>query len=81
MKYEAFKGCFALYLIFGVTARFMMPTDSTTEQWVAYVVALVVLMLVNVLSFNQGMRRGLELADKVLKDICDKKKIKVVSNA
>lgn len=80
MKYMTFKG-FALYLIFGVSANFMMPTDSTTEQWVAYFVALVVLLLVDILSFNQGIRRGLELADEVLKDVCDKKQIKVVRNA
>jgi hypothetical protein len=79
-KYMTFKGV-ALYLIFGVTANFMMPTDSTTEQWVAYFVALVVLLLVDILSFNQGLRRGFEIADEVLKEICDEKKIKVVSNA
>lgn len=79
-KYMTFKGCFALYLIFGVAARFMMPMDSTMEQWVACVVALVVLMLVNLLSFKQGMHRGLELADEVLKEVCDEKKIKVVRN-
>lgn len=80
MKYVTFKG-FALYLIFGVSANFMMPTDSTTEQWVAYFVALVALLLVDMLSFTQGMRRGLEIADEVLKDVCEKKQIKVVRNA
>jgi hypothetical protein len=80
MKYVTFKGCLALYLIFGVAARFMMPTDSTTEQWVAYVVALVVLILVDLLSFKQGLRKGLNIADEVLKDLCKEKKIKVVPN-
>lgn len=79
MKYMTFKG-FALYFTFGVAANFMMPTDSTTEQWVAYVVALVALLLVDLLSFNQGLRRGLEIADEVLKDLCKEKQIKVVRN-
>lgn len=79
MKYVTFKG-FALYFIFGVSANFMMPTDSTTEQWVAYFVALLALLMVDLLSFNQGMRRGLEIADEVLKDVCEKKQIKVVRN-
>ncbi len=80
MKYVTFKG-FALYLTFAVAANFMMPADSGTEQWVAYFVALAALALVDVLAFNQGTQRGLELAGEVFKDLCDKKQVKVVRNA
>lgn len=71
---------FALYLALGIAATYMMPGDNTTEQTIAYVVALALLLIIDLRSYRQGLKRGSEIANEVLRDLCETKKIKVVRN-
>jgi hypothetical protein len=69
---------FVLYLAIGIAATYMMPGETTTEQTIAYVVAIALLLIIDLRSYRQGLKRGSQIANEVLRDLCETKKIKVV---
>jgi hypothetical protein len=79
MKYMNLK-LLGFYLAFGLLAGCMMPESPAIEQWLAFAGALGAALLIDLYSFRQGVDRGLSIAEDVLKDLCDEKKIKVVRN-
>jgi hypothetical protein len=56
----------------------MMPGETTTEQTIAYVVAIALLLIIDLRSYRQGLKRGSQIANEVLRVLCETKKIKVV---
>lgn len=70
----------ALYLAFGIAASYMMPGENTTEQTIAYFVTIALVLIIDLRSYRAGLKRGSEIANDVLRDLCETKKIKVVPN-
>lgn len=63
---------FSLWLI--------LPSEASTEQLVGAGGVMLALVLVDVLSFSQGINKGIEIAQNVLNRLCHDKQIKVVPN-
>lgn len=70
----------ACYLSFGVAVHALSPGEWTAEQYVAYFAALGLMCIVDIRSYRDGLKRGTEIANEVLHDLCKEKKIAVVPN-
>lgn len=71
---------FVGYLVVTAGVVLIFPDDASTAQYVGSVLVLVGALAMDLASFSQGLRKGINIADEVLKDLCDAKKIKVVRN-
>lgn len=69
------------YLLIGVGVNLLAPGGWETQQWVGWLLVMGALFAVDLISFSQGVDRGLEIAKEVMSDLCREKKIKVVPNA
>lgn len=70
----------ACYVGFGVAIGNLAPDEWATEQYVAYLASLLLLLVIDICSYRDGLKRGSEIANEVLYDLCKTKKIKVVPN-
>lgn len=66
------------YLVFGMSAGAMMTWESQLVRVLGFMVCMAVLLVVDMRSFKQGLKRGTEIANEVLHELCVQKKIAVV---
>lgn len=65
------------YALSCVGVVLLAPSELETANLVGIVFILGSLLLVDLASYTQGMRKGLNIANKVMYDLCKDKKIKV----
>lgn len=70
----------ACYAGFGLAVVHLAPGEWTTAQYVAYFTILAVVLAIDMRSYRDGLKRGMEISNEVLHDLCKEKKIKVVPN-
>ena len=58
----------------------VLPSEASTEHLVGALGVMLSVLLVDVLSFSQGLNRGLDIAQGVFTRLCRDKRIKVVPN-
>lgn len=78
MKFNLFS--LACYAGYGIAITSLAPDEWATEQYVAYLASLLLLLVIDIRSYRDGLQRGTEIANEVLHDLCKDKKIKVVPN-
>jgi len=71
---------FGAYLMVGFGLSMFDLQSWGTPQLIGSAVVMLSVLVIDLVSFSQGVHRGVEIADGVLKKLCDERKIRVVNN-